>query len=107
MVNLACKAILSAISKLDYATISFNSASADDGDGTFMDNIKQDPVAAIRVLIRAVGVARLLFFLDIDVFTRFEHRRFADNTLPSSPSLFIRKIFNFFEIWMFDGHQRY
>ena len=95
---------MSAISKLDYGTVDFDDSTSGD---TFMDAIKQDPIAAIRVLIKAVGDIRLVFFNTDAVFIRFVHHHFADNTLLSSPKLFIRKISNFYEIWMSDGHQHY
>ena len=50
VVNLACKAILSAISKLDYTYINFDSSM-----DTFMDILKQDPIVAIRVLIKVAS----------------------------------------------------
>ena len=62
VVNLACKAILSAISRLDYATVDFDSTT-DGNTSTFMDAIKQDPIAAIRVLIKAASVIGLIFFI--------------------------------------------
>jgi hypothetical protein len=59
VVNLACKAILSAISKLDYASVDFDGTTDDD---TFMDAIKQDPIAAIRVLIKVASAIGLILF---------------------------------------------
>jgi hypothetical protein len=53
VVNLACKAILSAISKLD-AYVDFDDDTADD-NSTFMETLKQDPIAAIRILIKAAS----------------------------------------------------
>jgi hypothetical protein len=106
VVNLACKAILSAISKLDYGSVDFDDNNTD--DDTFMDSLKQDPVAAIRVLIKAASVIGLVFMFNTDaVFIRFVHHHFADNTLLSFLKLFIRKISNFCEIWKSDGHRHY
>jgi hypothetical protein len=105
VVNLACKAILSAISKLDYGSVDFDDTP---DNGTFMDTITQDPIAAIRVLIKTASVICLVFLFDFDaIFIRFVHHHFADNTLPSFQMLFIRKISSFCEIWKSDGHRHY
>ena len=45
VVNLAFKAILSVISKLDYSSVNFDNSATD--DNTFMDSLKQDLIAAI------------------------------------------------------------
>jgi hypothetical protein len=62
VVNLACKAILSAISKLNYTSVNFDST-----DDTFMDAIKQDLIAAMQVLIKAASVISLVFLFNADV----------------------------------------
>jgi hypothetical protein len=52
IVNLACQAVLSAITNLDYAK-----EDADDyipSTGDMMDNLERDPIATVRSLIRAV-----------------------------------------------------
>lgn len=107
VVNLACKAILSAISKIDYTSIDFFDDTTNDDD-TFMETLRQDPIAAIRVLIKAASVIGLIFLINTDaVFIRFVHHHFADNTLLSFLKLRIKKIFNFCEIWKSDGHRHY
>ena len=102
VVNLDCKAILSAISKLDYSSVNLDDSATD--DDTFMDSLKQDPIAAIQVLIKVV----LIFLFDTDaIFIRFVHHHFINNTFLSFLKLLIRKISNFCKIWKSDGHQHY
>ena len=101
VVNLACKAILTAISKLDYTSVDFDSTTRDD---TFMNAIKQDLIAAIQVLVKVASVIGLVFLFNTDVVIRFMHHCFNNSTLPSFLKLFIRKTSSFCEIWMSDGH---
>jgi hypothetical protein len=57
---LACKAILAAISALNFDLP--DGAGADDDDGrTFVDKLTEDPIARLRVLIRVVSVFGLDF----------------------------------------------
>lgn len=59
---MACKAILAAISALDFDHP--DGAGADDDDGrTFVDKLTGDPIAHLRVLIRVVSFFWLGFSL--------------------------------------------
>jgi len=51
IVNLACKAVLSAITNLDYA----NDVEGEEEQPSSFDAVDGDPIATLRSLIRAVG----------------------------------------------------
>ena len=54
IVNLACKAILAAISSLDFNPMPLDGED-DDEDQTFLDKLTEDPIGRLRVLIRVVS----------------------------------------------------
>ncbi|KAF8970640.1 ribonuclease H-like domain-containing protein, partial [Flammula alnicola] len=54
IVNLACKAILAAISALDFNPIPPDEEDDDEEGGTFMDKLTDDPIACLRTLIRVI-----------------------------------------------------
>ena len=61
VVNLACKAILKAITDMDFATENANEFVPDGPSATtFVDAIDRDPIATIRSVIRAVSSHLLL-----------------------------------------------
>lgn len=89
IVNLACKAVLSAITNLDYAMENAPDFDPDlhddpeqfDPDG-WRDQVKRDPIAALRTLIRLV-----FMFLEVLIVTlissRSAHHHYAVNILTT------------------------
>lgn len=54
--HLACKAILAAITDLDFASIDANHFEPRGDEATsFMDALDRDPIATIRSIVRQVG----------------------------------------------------
>lgn len=64
VVNLACKAVLSAITKMEYAACDAQDYIPDDSASlfpvSFLDSIKRDPVATVWTLVRVVCILLLL-----------------------------------------------
>ncbi|KIM34693.1 hypothetical protein M413DRAFT_75735, partial [Hebeloma cylindrosporum] len=57
IVNLACKAILAAISSLDFDP--FSEDEEDDEGRTFIDKLTEDPIARLRVLVRVIRASSI------------------------------------------------
>jgi len=61
IVNLACKAVLSAITNLEYAAEEAEDYIPPNTESlTFLDALSRDPVAAVRSLIRSVSFCNIM-----------------------------------------------
>ena len=105
IVNLACKAVLSAITHIKYAA-----ENADDyvppmtRSATFTEAIAWDPIAILRSLIRGVCL-KMHWLNNTDLIYRFEHHLFDDNTFLMSSLHFAWRICSFSMMLIRDGHQ--
>ena len=107
VVNLACKAVLSAITRIEYAAENagdYVPIVIGPRSMTFAEAITRDPIATLRSLVRGVHMKRL-WLSNADLIYRFVRRLFDDNTFQMSSILFTWRIFSFSVMLTPDGHQ--
>jgi len=107
VVNLACKAVLSAITRIEYAAENagdYVPIVIGPRSTTFAEAITRDPIATLRSLVRGVHMKRL-WLSNADLVYRFVRRLFDDNTFQMSSILFTWRIFSFSVMLTPDGRQ--
>ena len=107
VVNLACKAVLSAITRIEYAAENagdYAPPAIGPRSTTFTEAIACDPIATLQSLVRGVRM-KILWLSNADLVYRFTRRLFDDNTFQMSSILFTWRIFSFSVMLTLDGHQ--
>jgi hypothetical protein len=101
IVNLACKAVLAAITNLDYVA----ETAEDFYPSNFLEGLDRDPIATVRSLICAVCISfaflyrNLLFGAQILIYTRYDHLLCADNIFHPCSRDSSGKSFSFYVTW--------
>lgn len=111
VINLACKAVLAAVTKTDLAEETAedhipNPTGRASPPRHFQDALKRDPIASLRSLIRNVRICHCNFHLLIysQVQFRFEGPHFAEHTSRKLLKLSMRKTLSFCVMSIPDGY---